>query len=49
MESDYDSPYNLRDGGADERERLNKQEMPATCLARNPSGSLYIPSGKVKY
>ena len=35
-------------GGADNDGDLNHYEAPPTMLARNPSGSLYIPSGEFK-
>ncbi|XP_059078932.1 teneurin-m-like isoform X2 [Tigriopus californicus] len=41
MENDYHSPYDHHDD--QESDHLNHYEAP-TCLARNPSGSLYIPS-----
>ena len=49
MENDYHSPYDHQQdgggGGGHESDHLNHYEAPS-CLARNPSGSLYIPSGK---
>eukprot|EP00095_Tigriopus_kingsejongensis_P004812 maker-scaffold182_size278544-snap-gene-1.29 protein:Tk04812 transcript:maker-scaffold182_size278544-snap-gene-1.29-mRNA-1 annotation:"gmc family oxidoreductase" len=42
MENDYHSPYDHHEHGQ-ESDHLNHYEAPS-CLARNPSGSLYIPS-----
>ncbi|XP_040567553.1 teneurin-m isoform X3 [Lepeophtheirus salmonis] len=42
MESEYNNPYDSR-GGGPEPENMNHYEAPS-CLVRNPSGSLYIPS-----
>jgi len=33
---------------ADEDEQMNHYEAPPTMLARNPSGSIYIPSGETE-
>ncbi len=45
MENEYHNPYDQHDGDH-ESDHLNHYEAP-TMLARNPSGSLYIPSGKL--
>ena len=46
MENEYHSPYDQHDLSHDqESDQLNHYEAPS-MLARNPSGSLYIPSGK---
>ena len=41
VENEYHSPYDQHG----ESDQLNHYETPS-MLARNPSGSLYIPSGK---
>ena len=55
MENDYHNPYDHRPLGlvkstnnSDSDQTANLYEAPS-CLVRNPSGSLFIPSSTGKY